>query len=98
MWKTLAFTAAKIGLGLLAPGTGGVLGDIKKVAEVALPIVEKVAINNPTTDNDTKWDTAVNLTQNAISGMSRFAFDEIPSNHIIDSGVQLAYSLFKGKQ
>ena len=102
MWKKLALIGVKIGLGLLAPKAGGTLKDICKVAEVALPIVESVAksnvIRNGDPVNDVKWNAAMTMTEDAIANMSRFAFEEIPQNNVIESGVQLAYSIYKSRK
>ena len=87
MWKKLAFTAVKIGLGLLAPRTGGAVNDILKVADIALPIVERVS--SSTANESKKWDTAVELAQSVIGNKAQ--------DNIVESGVQLAYSIFKSK-
>ena len=99
MWKKLALIGVKIGLGLLAPKAGGALKDICKVAEAALPVVEKVATSNMIRNgepiNEVKWNVAKSMTEEAISNMSRFAFEKFPDENVIESGVQLAYSIFK---
>lgn len=88
MWATLALTAAKIGLSFLAPKATGVLADVTKIAETALPIVENIA-NNHAGSNTVKYNTAVKQVT-AISGSGI-------KEHVIESGVQLAYSLLKAK-
>ena len=102
MWKKLALIGVKIGLSLLAPKAGDAMKDICKVADVALPIVEKVAtanmIRNGDTVNEYKWKAAMSMTQDAITNMGGVAFTEKPKENVIESGVQLAYSIFKSKK
>jgi len=96
MWKKIALIVARIGLSLLAPKVGGVLNEIQKVAEVALPIVESVAksemVKNGDDVNQIKWNSSMAMTKDALldAGIAQ-------KNHIVESGVQLAYSLIKDK-
>jgi len=92
MWKKLALAALKIGLESLAPKAGSAVADIAKIAEVALPIVEGVS-KDTSKSNDAKWDKAMALTTTALKANK--VLDIIPQPDIVESGVQLAYSIFK---
>ena len=98
MWLKLALTAVQIGLKLFAPKSCDTLKEIQKVAEVALPIVEGVAdadvIRNGDSVNEIRWKAAMTATSKAIANISDF--ESMPKEHILESGVQLAYSIFKG--
>ena len=91
MLKSIALSAAGIGLKLLAPKAGNTIDHIQTVARIALPIVERCAALK-TDDNDMKWARAMNLTKAAIGEQG--AVKELVSDNIVESGVQLAYSIF----
>ena len=91
MWEKIALTVAKIGLSLLAPNAGNAIKAIHTVAEVALPIVENVATLYGTEDE--KWNKAVDLTRGCLVNTET----PVPADNIIESGVQLAYSLIKDR-
>ena len=91
MWKTLALTAAKLTLKLVAPKAGTVIDKIQRVAEVALPIVEQVAKCNA--NNNIKWIQAIDMTEQVIDRLSNN--DGLTHDNVVESGVQLAYSLYK---
>lgn len=89
MWKTIAFVAVKIGLGILSSKSGKTINTINQIANVALPIVE--SISEMTYENDYKFDLACEQVKSTFNNSDNI------KDHMIESGVQLAYSLFKGK-
>ena len=93
MIAALALMAAKAGLSVLAPKAGNVINNINKIAEIALPIVSEVA--QSTSNNDTKWASAVAKTSTALAIHPDVTFDT--KDHLVESGVQLAYSILKAK-
>ena len=96
MWKSLVLPIATMALKVLAPNAADVVGKIQTVAEVALPIVAEVAKSN--IDNDAKWDKAVADTVSEIARNSSIGGGVMSKENIIESGVQLAYSIFKGQK
>ena len=94
MFKSLILPVATMALKVLAPKAADVVDEIQKAAKAALPIVEKVA--NTKASNDDKWDMAVDMVQKELAQNSRIG-NQVKEN-IIESGVQLAYSIFKGQK
>jgi hypothetical protein len=91
MLAVITLAAVKIALKLLAPRAGSTIGHMQTVARVALPIVEEISTHNHT--NDEKYDKAVGMTKAKIG--RKVIVGELASDHVIESGVQLAYSIFK---
>jgi len=94
MLKSLILPVATMALKVLAPKAADVVNDIQKAAKAALPIVEKVA--NTKASNDDKWEVAVDLVQKELAMDSRIG--NLTKENIVESGVQLAYSIFKGQK
>ena len=85
MWKKIALIAVKIGLSLLNGRAGKTVDTINEIARIALPVVEEVAKKDYT--NDVKFDMAVDVISELVPDNTK--------GHIIESGVQLAYSIYK---
>ena len=94
MFKSLILPVATMALKVLAPKSADIVGKIQTVTEVALPIVAKVAKTNAT--NDDKWGVAVDMVQKELA--QNYRIRNLAKENIIESGVQLAYSIFKGQK
>jgi hypothetical protein len=94
MWWKIVLTIAKISLQLLAPKASGTIKTISTIANIALPIVE--AVSKSGLGNETKFDMAVGKVAQQLAETSVIADDDV-KEHVIESGVQLAYSLFRAK-
>jgi hypothetical protein len=74
-------------LKIIAPKAGNTVGNILQIVETALPIVENIAESQQIASNDAKWEQARRDTRAAIPVAAR--------ENVLESGVQLAYSIFK---
>ena len=93
MLKTLILFAVQLSLSILAPKAGKTVEQIAEVAKTALPFVEQVAKSSA--NNDTKFEQAVAMTKQEI-GLEAIVGD-VGKENIIESGVQLAYSILKAR-
>lgn len=93
MWASLAMLGAQAALKLIAPKQDKTLNAITQIAQIALPIVKAAADYNPVGIDDAeqvnqqRYDLAVEQTKQSVG--------DTVKDHLLESGVQLAYSLAK---
>ena len=96
MWQKIALTAATIALKLLAPKASKAVETvqtIQTIAKLALPVVESVSRFD--VSNATKFDLALGDVSKLAAEDSNLGVNL--KEHILESGVQLAYSIVKSK-